>query len=321
MPNYRYCDISLGSNIALPELPLSVDSRPEVSFRCVPVSKLSPDSTAWIDRHSLSDIDPFLVIEKQESAYLLRHFDLADFIINSQGTEIECRLQKALPEETIRHLLLDQIMPRLLSHQGRLMVHASAVLTSKGIIAFLGDTGWGKSTLAASLVQPGVSLMTDDCLCVTEIDGTLFGIPAYTGLRLLPDSLDRLYPESPELLEFAHYSEKKRLPVAHIKHDHAGQPLPLLALFVLIPPQDTEAVDEVSIEPISSVETLVALTKHSFKLDFTDKQHISNSFLKTGQMSQRIPAFSLNYPRKHSYLPAVGDAILNKVTQLADFER
>ncbi|MBK9316712.1 MAG: hypothetical protein IPM55_21055 [Acidobacteria bacterium] len=209
MPNYRYCDISLGSNIALPELPLSVDNRPEVSFRCLHASSLIPDSPAWIDRHSLSDIDSFLVIEKQESAYLLRHFDLADFIINGQGTEIECRMQKALPEETIRHLLLDQVLPRLLSHQGRLMVHASAVLTSKGIIAFLGDTGWGKSTLAASLVQPGVSLMTDDCLSITEIEGTLFGIPAYTGLRLLPDSLGRLYPDSPEVMDFAHYSEEE----------------------------------------------------------------------------------------------------------------
>ncbi len=55
-----------------------------------------------------------------------------------------------LTPATLQHLLFDQILPRLIAHAGRLVLHASAVGASAGAILFLGGTGQGKSTLAAS---------------------------------------------------------------------------------------------------------------------------------------------------------------------------
>lgn len=321
MPEYRYCDLRLVSNLVLPELPARSTEQPAISFRCTEAPGEPIEEPGWIEQEPLPDTGPFLRIARRDSSYRLRYHELADFVIDSDGAGIECRRYGPLPDETVRHLLLDQVLPRLLSHQGRLMLHASAVLTPGGLIAFLGDTGWGKSTLAAGLVQPGVALITDDCLYVREIDGALYGIPAYTGLRLLPDSLDFLYPKSPELLAFAHYSDKKRLVVEHAMIDHKNDPLPLLALFILSRPQDSIDNDRVVIEPLSSVETLVALTRHSFKLDFTDKLGISSSFLRLGEMSRLIPAFSLRYPRRPSFLKHVTEAVLDKADQIAGDER
>ena len=88
----------------------------------------------------------------------------------------------------MRHLLLDQVMPLVLSRD-RLVLHASAVATPAGAAAFIGFTGAGKSTLAASLSAAGFPILSDDCL-VIERDGRGFlARPFYPGARLWPDSV------------------------------------------------------------------------------------------------------------------------------------
>jgi hypothetical protein len=55
-----------------------------------------------------------------------------------------------------------------LCHQrGMLPLHASAVVTGKGIIAFAGHSGAGKSTIAGLLNSFGYELITDDILPVS----------------------------------------------------------------------------------------------------------------------------------------------------------
>jgi len=44
-------------------------------------------------------------------------------------------------------------------------------------IAFLGETGQGKSTIAASLGRQGFPVVTDDCLVVEEKEDEILGIP------------------------------------------------------------------------------------------------------------------------------------------------
>ncbi|HKS96499.1 MAG TPA: hypothetical protein VJV74_10250, partial [Terriglobia bacterium] len=124
---------------------------------------------------------------------------------------MRCRPRKAIPLDTVRHLFLDQVFPLLLSKRGRLVLHASAVLIPGGAIAFLGETGQGKSTLASSFSQRGFPFLTDDCLLLEEKGGQLVGIPSYPGLRLWPKTVAALFAEEPPVSRVAHYTTKKRL--------------------------------------------------------------------------------------------------------------
>src|SRR4249919_3720578 len=96
--------------------------------------------------------------------------------------------------ESLRHVLLDQILPRVLAQQGHLVLHGAAVQTQGGsTLLMLGDSGMGKSTLAAAFGQSGADVLSDDGVLITLSQGethTVHAVPCYAGLRLWPDSLD-----------------------------------------------------------------------------------------------------------------------------------
>jgi len=193
------------------------------------------------------------------------------------------------------------------------MLHASAVLTAKGAIGFLGQAGWGKSTLAAGLTKVGARLLTDDCFSLELRDRSARCIPAYEGLRLLPDSLEYCYPDKPEVREFSHYSWKKRLQLHPVESVGIPRSYPLKAIFILTPPDESCAIDCPMIGDLSAAQALIALIKHSFKLDLSDKIRISRSFDEMSDCAAVLAAYSLRYPRIHSLLPDVCRAVMDKI--------
>lgn len=91
--------------------------------------------------------------------------------------------------DLIAHLLLDHVMPRVVSLRGDLMTHAAGAVGPSGWAhVFLGPTGAGKSTLATAMAAAGWPLLDDDGIRVIERDGAPHALPGYAGVRLLPDS-------------------------------------------------------------------------------------------------------------------------------------
>ena len=113
--------------------------------------------------------------------------------IDKKGSEIICMPRPGIPEDTIQHLLLDQVIPLVINLRGGEALHASAILTPQGVIAFAGPAGSGKSTLAGSFLLSGYQHVSDDCLALSEKDQEIYAIPAYPGLRLWDDALSYLF--------------------------------------------------------------------------------------------------------------------------------
>src|SRR5262249_32769832 len=89
-----------------------------------------------------------------------------DFRVSATGRSIRCWPAPGVSEATIRHLYLNQILPLALSRQGKLVFHASAVEIDDSGVAFLGASGKGKSTLAASFATSGYGFLTADALVI-----------------------------------------------------------------------------------------------------------------------------------------------------------
>jgi hypothetical protein len=101
---------------------------------------------------------------RADTGYLLRFPGLADFA--STGLEVTAWPAPGISGQTVEHLYLNQVLPLALSMQGKLVFHASAVEIGDGAIAFMGESGKGKSTLAASFATSGYRFLTDDGLIV-----------------------------------------------------------------------------------------------------------------------------------------------------------
>lgn len=211
----------------------------------------------------------------------------------------------------IADLLADQVEPRVLAYEGAFIVHASAIEVNGFIVLFVGDSGFGKSTLAASFDQSGTPMLCDDAVIVEWVDGRVTGRAVYPSLRLHPDSLEALIPGIAAADAVAYHGDKRRLnlPFQDRGTDAAR---PVAAIFSL---DAVAATKDIAIQSLSPAALCMALVTNSFSLDPTDLAAASRKLGDAGQVAEHVPAFSLDYPRDFALLPAVRAAIVDQVRQ------
>lgn len=239
---------------------------------CVVLGEGAVNDAGYDELHTWRETDGELELscarsakEGESQGYLLRFSDLADFVVTDKL--ITCHPHPDCREDSLRHLVLDQIIPRVWARDGRLVLHASAVqLPDRRVIACIGESGWGKSTLAAALQARGCWLLSDDSISLTVSDAGVQLIPSYTGLRLNEDSITSLGMSCHGWTAVCHYSDKQRL--ASTKEENS-EPWWLDTLYVIAEPGDTASV---LIEPLAGAEPIVTLIKRSFLLDIRDAQ-------------------------------------------------
>ncbi len=249
-------------------------------------------------------------LARDDRGYLLRFPDLADFRISSDGRRISVSHPESTSIETLRHLLLDQVLPRVLTHTGRLVLHASCVRVQDRVLVFVAETGQGKSCLAASFDAAGYPLLSDDGVVVVPHPDGPRVLPTYRSLRLWPDAICELYSQTPPLAPMAHYSSKRRVELAERCEEHRT-PLPVGGIFVLgagCPPPETPQVTR-----LTARDGCVELLRHTFQLDVTDRQRTAALFSMVGELARQVPMFAIDYTRVYACLPQVHALILDQV--------
>jgi hypothetical protein len=86
-------------------------------------------------------------------------------------------------------VLLDTVLWTTSLYAGYELLHASAVATEHGIVAFVADQGGGKTTLAAEFVHRGGTLFADDIVALDDSGGTVIGHPGPAVMNL-PIAID-----------------------------------------------------------------------------------------------------------------------------------
>ena len=258
----------------------------------------------------------WLSFSKIDGGYLLRFNELADFFVSNDGKKIICIPEHNIPSNTIRHLLLDQVIPLVINLKGKEALHASAVFTPKGVFAFTGITGSGKSTVVGSFLSEGYPLMSDDCLVLLEKNKGIYAIPAYPGLRLWDDALSHLFGENGAHGSVAHYTDKRRVEIEKRLETHCTEPQPLRRLYSIAEPIEAERKTDIIIEHLSPRESFMALVRCVFRLDITDNNMLTRQFHFLERVVSQVSVRRLIFPRNFNLLPAVREAILNDLKDL-----
>jgi hypothetical protein len=268
---------------------------------------LEHNEMEWIDFPPVGSYSKPLRVARSAGGFLVRFPTLADFFVSDDGRRIDCRPLAGSAPETVRHLLLDQVLPRVVAHRGRLVLHAGAVELKGAAVAAVGASGLGKSTLIAGFHRAGFHALTDDGLIVMVDDTGCTGLALYPGLRLWPPSIAGLDIEPAETVPMDSRSAKRRvlLPEAG-----APAPQPLIALFVLTPPPNENGVQDVTIAPLSARDACVELLRASFQLDIGSPRRAAGHLETAALVAGRLPVFTLSYPRDYTLQPGVREAIL-----------
>jgi len=316
---YPFFHHTLESNIQLPELPGETDGSPTIFFRSTTITETTKSVSTWHHHWRLPNGQISISLRKEKDRYWLRFPSIARFLITPGNNHVICFRHSGVPDTTIRHLLLDQVVPRLLSHNGEQIIHASCIKNGASTIAFSGESGFGKSTLAAYFHSQGFPLLTDDCLLLTTTGSTIYGTPNYPGVRLAKDALALISKTILSAAPVTHYGTKKRV-VLHNSCDMT--PRPLAALFILQPPGNNSA-PTISIDKISGAQAALELIKNSFPLDISDSPVMGEQLKKLAFIagSAELNIYHLSYPRRIKVLPEVIKNVLGTLNNAKQEDR
>ncbi len=243
---------------------------------------------------------------RQTGKYLLRFPGLADFHVSEDGGQVVCRPAAGVSAQTVLHLYENQVVPLALSLLGALVFHASAVEVDGYGIAFVGESGHGKSTLAASFSTNGFRFLSDDGFIVEEAGDGYRVLPSHPSIRLWGDSEKALMGHGVKLAPPVQYSPKARF-LADDRVVFCAEPQPLQRVYFL----GEGKAPKIGFQRMSASEALIELVKHSFLLDIEARDLIAAHFDRVAKLAAQPVHYRLDYPRRFEQLALVRQAIVD----------
>jgi hypothetical protein len=254
-----------------------------------------------------TDGESFVFDEAPDGTAYLRWRHLYEFAVAADGSRVTCRPLDGCDVSVLQNFLFGQVLAVALVRQGIEPLHAAVIAIGGAAIAFLGDCGYGKSTLLASFTDAGYRSVTDDMLILDRHNGELLAVPGPGRVKLLPDSA-RLFFEDVAGVRLTASTQKR----AFTFHDSKQQrsTVPLRMLYVLPTPAERESTRSIEIRPVSRAAVVPAIVANTFTTQVVSRARLARQFEHATAVASGVDAFQLHYPAGLDHLPAIGRAIV-----------
>ena len=264
---------------------------------------IRPDEKKWFAHASLPD-----------GSQYLRWSGLFEFLVSADGYRIACRALNGASRESFQTYLVGQVLSFALLRQGFEPLHSNAVVINGEAVAFLGDCGYGKSSLGATFLQVGYRLLTDDLLVLKEEMDRFMAYPGPPRIKLFPEIARSVLGEQVSGTPMSNQTPKLVIPLAQNETVSAEGVFPLKAIYVLTPPPASSRSHKITIRKLSPRRAFLALLKNTFNTVIVEPDRLKFQFVLATRLTARVPVKSLSYPRTLARLPAVREAILSDLS-------
>ncbi|MFC1879555.1 hypothetical protein ACFLZW_06535, partial [Chloroflexota bacterium] len=319
-PQYKIFGLNMSSDYPFGDRFPSGHGGTDLIFTCLPAA---PVSIPWDEIEAVytsiyrtKDNKPAWYLYQFNGFYFIRYTDTADFYI--EGQTIACHILDKQLEDTNTMNLLPTVLALWLEFRGIPCLHASAVVVNDHAVAFLANSGQGKSTIAASFLQAGYPLLTDDKLPLEQQNGEFMGRPGFPLIRIFPEVAEHFLGGN-QGLDVVMPGFPKR--VAHVEHDAFGRfchsPRPLACIYLLERGDTETPLHKTMFTPVSPRDAVIELIRFDFTTRVNEVLGFSADRLEFfSQLARCIPVRRITYPNGHEYLPEVCDAILRNLQQI-----
>ena len=294
------------------EIQLSFPESESTQSADVSVIAASPEFFRRATQFAVVETNPtrwYKYAQLENGQSYLRWDDLFEFLIDADGTQIWCGWLGAASLESLQVYLLGHALSFALVKQGYEPLHATAVVIDGQAIAFLGRSGFGKSSLAAAFLADGHHLLTDDMLLLRYVDQ---GYEAQTGprrIKLFPKMARRFLAATAGAAPMNTETEKLVLPLSADSQRYTSAPL--RALYMLDSPRKTRRKQGIELIPLTTREAFIALVRGTFNPLISDSDRLQRQYNQCLSFASQVPARRISYPRVLAMLPAVKQMILN----------
>lgn len=244
-----------------------------------------------------------------EDRFRIRVRGHGEFVVSAGLDAVEIRPGPPDKHGFLPVLLAGTVMAFVQTLRGRTVLHASAVAVDGAALAFVGQSGRGKSTLAAVMCLHGSSLLTDDVL-VVEPGPPVMAIGGATELRLRPAAmpLAEIRRHAPRRITI---DDRMALSLDRSATDR----LPLAA--VVVPSPSREAT-RVEVERLSESKALFTMLAFPRINGWSRPDVLTRDFAVLSAVADRTPVYAVTVPWGPPFDPAVVDALAALVAGAED---
>lgn len=241
-----------------------------------------------------------------DGAAYRRWRNLFEFLVTSDARRIYAQLLSAVDSEAMLAYLLVDALSFSMVRLGWEPLHATAVLTDHGVVAFLGNSGDGKSTLGAVLVRRGCQLVTDDMLILTRDGAMWLAEPGPPRLKLYRAMANIILGSTPGSVTMNPDTTKLIIPVS------AATEANTLRLIYVLSNEGVESAGP-TFRRLTPGEAFPRLLAHTAGHYPSDAARLKRQFAFATALVRDVPVKTLSYRRDTSTMSQVGDAVLADV--------
>jgi hypothetical protein len=239
--------------------------------------------------------------------------NLFEFVVSPDARRIQARLLNEGSEEALLAYLLVDALSFSMVRLGWEPLHATAVLTRHGVVAFIAESGQGKSTMGALLVRHGCPLVTDDMLVLTPVHGRFIAQPGPPRIKLYRDIAKRIFGSERDGVRMNPLTEKLIIRLSANEAVRDGHPL--AAIYLIGGNDPGAAVDEPCINRLSSGSALPRILAATAAHYPSDPARLRRQFEFVTALVAQVPVKTFSYPRDTGQMPLVRDMLLADVAE------
>lgn len=207
---------------------------------------------------------------------------------------------------TLSTFLMGSAIGALLHQRGLLVLHANAVVKDDLVTIFAGESGAGKSTMAAFAMSQGYQILGDDvCAIYFDEDDKPWVLPAYPSIKLWQDAISLFEQQEKALMPVAAQMNKYHIPVSQL---FCREPKQLNQMVVL---NKSTSLFELSRE--KGIAKFEAVADQTYRKSYLDVMDLAIGHLSlSAKLVKHIAIWQAQYPHDHHCKQMLIDLISSK---------
>jgi hypothetical protein len=224
---------------------------------------------------------------------------IASFRFGSRGEEALVVPESGKPpiaRAMIEDAYQRAVLPMALQAHGKEVIHASAVITEDGVVAFCGQSQTGKSTVAYGLHRRGYRVWADDALVFDASPEFVRVIPYPHRLRIRSEAADYF-----DLHELRRHDTSSWTALEQAQ----DEPAPLACIFLL--ERETRSSAPVETVRLTSAEALTGVVEYAYWFPLDDTERTRRMIGRYLALATQVPVFRMRFRAALDQLPAMLD--------------